>query len=878
MSDHDEDSPESADPQNARSILTSRQRADRDASHAREALRESAHRLQLALSAGRLGDWSWSIVDDKVELGARAAEIYGVEPGKTYTRTWMRSLLHADDNVRARELLARALAERTDYHIEYRVNHATLGQRWIAATGVPTYAPDGSMTGMIGVVQDIHERKIAEEALQETQLRLKMAIEAGRMGDWEWVIGTGKVTWSPALQAIHGLTPGTFGGGFEDFRREIHPDDLEYVLANIKRSIDERTEYGIEYRIVKADGSTAWLEARGKLFFDAQGNPERMAGICMDITPRKQAEEKLRDESRVLELLNRTGTVLTSNLDLQPLVQAVTDAATELSGAKFGAFFYNVTDDKGDSYLLYSLSGAPREAFEKFGQPRATPLFGPTFKGADPIRSDDILNDPRYGKWGPHHGMPPGHLPVRSYLGVPVVTRGGEVIGGLFFGHSETGVFDERTERLMVGIAAQAASAIDNARLYAASQKSAQERETLLENERSARAEAERANSMKDEFLATLSHELRTPLNSIMGWSQVLKLGASASDLQRGLDAIERNARVQAQLIEDLLDMSRITSGKVRLDIQPVDPIPIIEAAIETIRPAAQAKQIRIEKMLDPSAGPLYGDPSRLQQVVWNLLSNAVKFTPKDGKVQILLERVNSHIEISVADTGMGIKPAFLPYVFDRFRQQDASTTRSFGGLGLGLAIVKHLVELHGGVVRVSSAGEGRGTTFVVHLPLTVIHRGGADEPRSHPRSPQQGAGDFKHSDLFGIRVLLVDDEADARELVRHVLAQCDAQVLTANNADEALAIIARDRPHVLISDIGMPVVDGYELLKRVRELGVSKGGHLPAIALTAFARSEDRTRALRAGFLVHVSKPVEPAELVATVASVVGRAGEGGN
>lgn len=360
-----------------------------------------------------------------------------------------------------------------------------------------------------------------------------------------------------------------------------------------------------------------------------------------------------------------------------------------------------------------------------------------------------------------------------------------------------------------------------------------------------------------------------------MGWSQVLKLGASAADLQRGLDAIERNARVQAQLIEDLLDMSRITSGKVRLDIQPVDPIPIIEAAIETIRPAAQAKQIRVEKMLDPAAGPLYGDPSRLQQVIWNLLSNAVKFTPKDGKVQVLLERVNSHIEISVADTGMGIKPEFLPYVFDRFRQQDASTTRSFGGLGLGLAIVKHLVELHGGLVRVSSAGDGRGTTFVVHLPLTVIHRSDTDAPRSHPKSPQQAAVDFKHSDLYGIRVLLVDDEADARELVKHVLAQCDAQVLTANNAGEALAIIERDRPHVLISDIGMPVVDGYELLKRVRELGVSRGGHLPAIALTAFARSDDRTRALRAGFLVHVSKPVEPAELVATVASVVGRAGE---
>jgi CheY-like chemotaxis protein len=243
--------------------------------------------------------------------------------------------------------------------------------------------------------------------------------------------------------------------------------------------------------------------------------------------------------------------------------------------------------------------------------------------------------------------------------------------------------------------------------------------------------------------------------------------------------------------------------------------------------------------------------------------------------VQVFLERVNSHIEISVADTGMGIKPEFLPYVFDRFRQQDASTTRSFGGLGLGLAIVKHLVELHGGQVHVRSAGEGKGTTFVVHLPLTVIHRGDSDAPRTHPKTPQQVAGDFKHSDLRGIKVLLVDDEVDARELVKHVLTQCDAHVFTANNADQALDIVENERPHVLISDIGMPVVDGYELLKRVRDLGSAKGGSLPAIALTAFARSEDRTRALRAGFLVHVSKPVEAAELVATVASVAGRAGE---
>ena len=255
-------------------------------------------------------------------------------------------------------------------------------------------------------------------------------------------------------------------------------------------------------------------------------------------------------------------------------------------------------------------------------------------------------------------------------------------------------------------------------------------------------------------------------------------------------------------------------------------------------------------------------------------MSNAIKFTPKEGKVQVILERVNSHIELSVADTGIGIKAEFIPFVFDRFRQADASTTRSFGGLGLGLAIVKHLVELHGGTVRVKSAGEGQGTTFAVNLPLTVIHRSGDASDRVHPKTPRPTVATFTSSDLSGVKVLVVDDEPDARALVKHLLSECDAEVFTAATAEDALAIIEKDRPHVLVSDIGMPNVDGYELLRRVRALGVARGGSLPAVALTAFARSEDRTRALRAGFLVHVSKPVEPAELVATVASVAGRAG----
>ncbi len=526
--------------------------------------------------------------------------------------------------------------------------------------------------------------------------------------------------------------------------------------------------------------------------------------------------------------------------------------------------------------MLYTLSGAPRAAFEKFGLPRNTPVFNPTFRGEGVMRSDDITKDPRYGTMSPHHGMPQGHLPVRSYLAAPVVSRSGEVIGGLFFGHPEPGMFTERHERIILGVVSQAAIAIDNARLYEAAQKAAEERKQLLESERAARAESERTSALKDQFLANLSHELRTPLSAILGWSQVLRTRAPDDpDLRQGLEAIERNARVQTQLIEDLLDMNRITSGKVRLDIQTVEPIAFIEAAIETIRPAANAKGIRLEKLLDPVAGPISGDPSRLQQVVWNLLSNAIKFTPKDGKVQVVLERVNSHIEISVADTGIGINPEFLPHLFERFRQADASTTRKHGGLGLGLSIVKNLVELHGGSVSAKSKGAGCGTTFTVNLPLMIVHRNASNGERLHPATPQFVALDFKPSDLSGIKVLVVDDELDARELVKRVLLDCGAEIITTGSADEALVSIATEKPHVLVSDIGMPDVDGYELLKRVRALGQAQGGKIPAIALTAFARSEDRTRALRAGFLVHVSKPVEPSELVATIASVVGRTGE---
>lgn len=398
------------------------------------------------------------------------------------------------------------------------------------------------------------------------------------------------------------------------------------------------------------------------------------------------------------------------------------------------------------------------------------------------------------------------------------------------------------------------------------------EREQLLLSEQAARAEAERTSRMKDEFLATLSHELRTPLNAILGWSNLLRTGRlQGSDLQAGLETIERNARAQTQIIEDLLDMSRIISGKVRLDVQRIDLQEILRESIQTVQAAADAKGIRIQAVLDPLAGPVSGDPNRLQQVFWNLLNNAIKFTDRSGRVQVLLERVNSHIEVSVIDTGHGIAPQFLPHVFDRFQQADSSITRKHGGLGLGLAIVKQLVELHGGSVRAKSGGEEKGATFVVSLPLTAVHADESDsDNRRHPRSGKD-LSELVPPSLEGFHVLVVDDEPDARNLVRSLLENSQAKVTVAASAREAYQQASDARFDVLVCDIGMPGEDGYSLIERIRE-GDGVNGVTPAVALTAYARSEDRTKALRAGFQLHLSKPVEPIELVTVIASLAGR------
>jgi PAS domain S-box-containing protein len=387
---------------------------------------------------------------------------------------------------------------------------------------------------------------------------------------------------------------------------------------------------------------------------------------------------------------------------------------------------------------------------------------------------------------------------------------------------------------------------------------------------------AEKANHLKDNFLATLSHELRTPLTAIIGWSEMLgnpRLDPVTS--LRAVEIIRRNARMQVQLVDDLLDVSRIITGKLRLSVQPVDLGAILIAAVDGLRPAAEAKEMRLELQLDAPAGHISGDPDRLQQVAWNLLSNAIKFTPKGGRVLVRLERVESHLECTVCDTGKGIAPEFLPHVFDRFRQADATTTRVFGGLGLGLAIVRQLVELHGGTVGVDSEGEGLGATFTLSLPLMVVRSSSAaSDTGSAPQPPEFKLPEYEcPPELEGLRVLVVDDEAETCELLQFILESCGARVKTASSAAAALEAVAEEVFDVLISDIGMPDEDGYSLIAKVRALGKEHGGKVPAAAaLTAYAGEEDRIRVLQSGFQIHVPKPISPSELLAVVANLAGR------
>lgn len=659
---------------------------------------------------------------------------------------------------------------------------------------------------------ELRERN--EEALRRARDQQDLVVQGANVGVWYCSLPFAHLEWDATVKSHFHLPPDA-KVSIDTFFERLHADDRERTRLAIEESIVARRRFDIEYRTVSRDGAdTKWIRAMGRAYYHDNGDPARFDGITIDVTDRVVGEIALRQSEE------RLRAVVEATPDCVKIVAPdgellfMNPAGVSILGA--------ASLDSLAGACVFELIAPEHRAgwIERHALVQAGERLNWQF---------EIVSAHGVRRWMETHAVP---LPLPNGLvGQLAVTR-------------------DITERKR------------------------EERERLLSSERASRSEVERASRMKDEFLATLSHELRNPLSAIMGWSHILQTGAlSAEEQIEGARVIERNARAQTQIIEDLLDMSRIISGKIRLDVQRIDLANVVRAAIETVDPAATAKEIRLRAVLDPLACSVSGDPNRLQQVFWNLLSNAVKFTPKGGTVQIILERVNSHVEVIVIDSGEGIAAEFLPNVFDRFRQADASTTRRHGGLGLGLAIVKQLVELHGGTVSAKSAGTGCGATFVVSLPLTVIHvDGAADGERRHPRfsaTPQRfTAGEH----VAGVRVLIVDDEPDARAMVRRLLEDCQVEVIAAASAAEAFEALVQWRPDVLVSDIGMPNEDGYSLIRRVRSLPPENGGVTPAVALTAYARADDRISIVAAGFQQHLAKPVEPAELLTIIASLAGR------
>ncbi len=641
----------------------------------------------------------------------------------------------------------------------------------------------------------------------------------------------------------------------EDIARDAPEHELRTAIAE-GRAEDERWH-------VRKDGTRFWASGVMSATRDETGNLCGFAKVARDSTRRKQMEEALLiaeqraigEYEGLLDRLVALADALGTAHDLITIFRALRDFAVA-SVPCIGTFVSLYDEERNVRTAAYAWGDT-----EEYDVSMLPPMpITPDGPNSEAVTTGQVIITDDYMKRMQGHetvavGSTPEKLP-QSSLVAPMMLMN-RVIGTIEVQSYQRAAYTNEHVTAMRMAGNLAAVAIENARLF--------------EHESQARAAAEEGNRLKDEFLATLSHELRTPLTSILGWAHLLRTGRlDEAAAVRAIEIIERNARAQTQLIDDLLDVSRIITGKLRLNARPTDFAPIINAAIDSARPAAEAKAIQLNKVFD-AAGIVSGDPDRLQQIVWNLISNAIKFTPEGGHVSVRLERNDSHVLVSVRDTGKGISAGFLPHVFDRFRQADSTMTRQHGGLGLGLAIVRQLVELHGGTVRVDSSGEGRGATFTVELPTITTQ---LVETNTLPRVDEAQAtietfGDCPPA-LKGARVLVVDDETDAREIVTMILQQCGAKVTATSSAGEALEEFQKQRPDVIVSDIGMPFEDGYALISKLRAFSAAQGGSVPALALTAYARAEDKERALAAGYQLHVAKPVEPTELTNAVARLI--------
>jgi PAS domain S-box-containing protein len=640
----------------------------------------------------------------------------------------------------------------------------------------------------------------------------------------------------------------------------VHPEDEPRAREVVQGAARDRTGFSVDYRLRQAGGSHRWVVAIGQPHLGPGGAFLGLVCVVVDIDARKRSEILLRRTQQAARFLANVSMALTDLSDASSVLKKLASLAVPFLADWCAVDVITVPSDAGVGRLTVMHSETRKAAPAHELSTRWTPRLDDTAGPGRVLRTGvaelvEEVAHPERVAWVQDevHGAALRELGMASYLAVPVHWgRQARAVLTLAVADPERR-YEAGDLRVAEDLAQRASLAIENAELYQA----------VVE-----------ADRRKDEFLAVLSHELRTPLNAIVGWTHVLREGAGGPEIvQKAVDTIQRNALIQSELIAGILDMSRIVAGKLRLDVRSIELPAIIEAAVDTVRPAAQARRVSLQVILDPGAGPISGDASRLQQVVWNLLANAIKFVPeRTGRVQVRLEAVNSHVRLTVADNGVGIDPAFLPHVFERFRQADSSHNRFHQGLGLGLSIVKHLVELHGGTVRADNRADGPGALFTVDLPRRIV----AAVPavalpvlmERHPRAAEPRTEGSREVSLEGVRVLVVDDHQDARDLLKAVLEHCGAEVDCARSVREAMASVPA-RPDVIVSDIEMPEESGYDFLKLLRALPEGEGGSVPVVALTAYATAHDRVKVLQAGFSMHLAKPVEPAELVTVVANL---------
>ncbi|KST69558.1 hybrid sensor histidine kinase/response regulator [Mastigocoleus testarum] len=735
--------------------------------------------------------------------------------------------------------------------------------------------------------------------LRKSQDRLELALDTAVMGTWEWNLQTNSFICSQLLAQVLDISENTCLATYQSFLEIIIPEDRDIVDRSIRYAISHKSEYQLEFRHFRRDGSIAWIESRGKIYCDRRNEPLRAIATFTDITEAKNQEQEIQKFFLQERLVYQIAQQVRQSLNLKEILETTVNQVRLFLNCDRVVIFQFTLPDWNGRVLTESVgSGWLAILGKEIYDPCFATNWVEKYKRGRVQKVENIHD----GKLTPCHVDLLAQFQVQANLVVPILEA--ENLWGLLIAHQcskprqwqDLEISLLRQLATQVGIAIQQSLLFDQVKTELSERKKTQEDlQNSLQREQFLREEAEKANRIKDEFLAILSHELRSPLNPILGWSKILLKDRKLDDKRKkqALQIIERNAKIQSQLIEDLLDISRILRGKLKLEAEEISLVRIISSALETVRLSAEAKDIDLRFLVDTSQqlnssnltevinteselwetgieynNPAYlvlGDSARLQQIVWNLLSNGVKFTPKGGKLTVQLKAVESQAQVIVTDTGKGITQEFLPHVFDYFRQADSATTRRFGGLGLGLAIVRYLVEMHGGTVKADSLGKDQGATFTVCFPLLEVAK---TKENDNSLSTDQ----IESHNLEGLRILVVDDELDSREFISFVLEQDGAEVTTAKSALEALQIFPNLQADLLVSDIGMPEMDGYMLLREIRSMQPEEGGNIPAIALTAYAGELDRKQALSVGFHSHVAKPVEPDNFISVVLKLINK------